>query len=163
MKTFAERIKSLPDKAFRENDLWIKIISTDEDLWYAVVECQLAPGQDACVNPAGFSIGRAYLHPQRNIPCIIMMGEFPIGYICLRKSQDGSNCSWSYYLDHRYQHHGYGKTAACLAIQLLKTAEPDIPIKLSVEKDNMKAQTLYRSIGFRLSDETDGDDLVFVY
>ena len=33
-----------------------------------------------------------------------------------------------------------------------------MPIKLS----NGRAQRLYRSLGFMLSDERDGDDLVFV-
>ncbi len=37
-----------------------------------------------------------------------------------------------------------------------------MPIKLSAEADNVKAQKLYCSIGFVKSNEMDGDDLVFV-
>jgi diamine N-acetyltransferase len=162
METFEQKIKTLSDHLFRDGSLQIKMITCDEDLWYAVVECQLAPGQLSCVNPAGFSIGRAYLHPEKNVPCIILHDNIPVGYICLRKSADGSN-SWSYYLDQRHQHRGYGSAAARLAVKLLKAAEPHTPIKLSVEKENVKAQDLYRSIGFTLSQEMDGDDLVFIY
>lgn len=37
-----------------------------------------------------------------------------------------------------------------------------MPIRLSTEALNIKAQKLYASIGFVLSEERDGDDLVFV-
>ena len=36
-----------------------------------------------------------------------------------------------------------------------------LPIRLSTEADNEKAQRLYHSLGFRLLEEKDGDDLVF--
>ena len=45
---------------------------------------------------------------------------------------------------------------------ILKAADPQMPIKLSTEADNIKAQRLYTSIGFVKSEEMDGDDLVFV-
>ncbi|MCI8799720.1 MAG: hypothetical protein HFH88_07885 [Lachnospiraceae bacterium] len=46
-------------------------------------------------------------------------------------------------------------------MKILKTAAPDVPIKLSAETDNVKAQRLYLSIGFVKTDEMDGDDFVF--
>jgi diamine N-acetyltransferase len=138
-------------------------IRDDSDLWYATVECRLAPGQEDYVNPAGFSIGRAYLHPEPNVPCIIWKDGIRIGYIVLRKWTGTCATSWSYYLDKDWQGQGYGKTAARLAVTILKTAVPEMPVKLSAEKDNMKAQNLYKSIGFLLSDEIDGDDLVFIH
>ena len=122
------------------------------------------PGLGLTLNPpAGFSIGRAWLNPEANIPCIIRRGSTRIGYIVLRKWTGDSATSWSYYLDKDWQGQGYGKTAARLAVTILKTTVPELPIKLSAEKDNMKAHRLYQSIGFLLSDETDGDDLVFIH
>ena len=162
MCTFSQKISALPPEIFSLGDLHIRMIQNDDDLWYATVECQLAPGQDEFVNPAGFSIGRAYLNPADNIPCIIWNGDTRIGYIVLRR-WDGAANSWSYYLDKDQQGKGYGKTAAQLAVQILKATEPDMPIKLSTEAANEKAHRLYGSIGFRHLGEMDGDDLVFVY
>ena len=80
-----ERIEALPDSAFSLDEIRILPIRDDYDLWYATVECRLAPGQEDFVNPAGFSIGRAYLHPEDHVPCIIWRGTCRIGYIVLRK------------------------------------------------------------------------------
>ena len=56
---------------------------------------------------------------------------------------------------------GYGRAAAELAVRILKTAAPDVPIKLSTEWDNEKAQRLYQSVGFLKTEEMDGDYYVF--
>ena len=141
----------------------IRPIRDDYDLWYAVVECQLSPEQTDFVNPAGFSIGRAYLDPDNNIPCVIWLDDKRIGYIVFRRWCSGNANSWSYFLDKDRQGKGFGKAAACLAVQILKKADPDTPIKLSAEANNKKAHRLYRSVGFRHHGEMDGDDLVFEY
>ena len=163
MCTLKEKIDALPESVFTSKDIRIRPIRDDHDLWYAVVECRLAPGQEDLVNPAGFSIGRAYLHPESNIPCIIWHGDDRIGYIVLRGWSGEDATSWSYYLSHENQGQGFGRAAAQLAIQILKAAAPDSPIKLSTERDNRKAQSLYSALGFHHCCEMDGDDLVFVY
>ena len=163
MDTLKERFDQLPPEAFSLDGISILPIRDDYDLWFATVECRLAPGQEDYVNPAGFSIGRAWLNPEANIPCIIRRGSTRIGYIVLRKWTGDSATSWSYYLDKDWQGQGYGKTAARLAVKILKSAMPELPVKLSAEKENTKAHRLYKSVGFLLTDETDGDDLVFRY
>lgn len=169
MKTpFSQHLKSLPPSVWESDTVKIRPITNDDELWYATVECRLTPEQEAAdlVNPAGFSIGRAYLNPADNLPCLIYNERSqPIGYIVLRTWFDQSNpgFNWSYYLDKDSQGKGYGKAAARLAIRILKAADPAIPIKLSTENYNHRAQKLYESVGFVKSDEMDGDDLVFIY
>ncbi len=144
--------------------LFIRPINDDEDLWYATEECRLKDGQEELVNRAGFSIGRAYLNPEDNIPCVICKntGE-RIGYIVFRKWFGSEAYSWSYYLDRDSQGKGFGREAAILAVRILKASAPDMPIKLSTEVANLKAKELYLSIGFSLSGEMDGDDIVYIY
>ena len=163
MPTLKERFDLLSPELLSAGEISIRPVRDDYDLWFATVECTLADGQEDYVNPAGFSIGRAYLNPQANIPCIIRCGETRIGYIVLREWIGSNATSWSYYLDKAQQGHGYGKAAARLAVKILKTAMPELPVKLSAEKDNTKAHRLYESVGFLLTDEIDGDDLVFRY
>lgn len=163
-KSFADKVKSLSNDTWTSELVNIRAIENDDDLWYAVVECKVNPEQEDYVNPAGFSIGRAYLAPQDNVPCVICKKDGErIGYIVLRKYLGkGEGFNWSYYIDRKFQGMGYGKAAAKLAVKILKSVDSIMPIKLTTETDNVKAQRLYCSIGFTKSDELDGDDLVFV-
>lgn len=162
-RSFADRVRELPGEIWSSESVSIRPIVDDDDLWYAVVECRLAPEQWEYVNPAGFSIGRAYLAPRDNVPCVICKSDGErIGYIVLRLWSGEGGFNWSYYIDRDHQGLGYGKAAARLAVRLLKAVDPLTPIKLSTEADNVRAQKLYRSIGFVRSAEFDGDDLVFI-
>ena len=163
MTSFKQKILSLSPAVFCWDRISIRLIQDDYDIWYAVVECQLTPEQTDYVNPAGFSIGRAYLDPSNHVPCIIWLDDQRIGYIGFRRWSGSKANSWSYYLDRKYQGNGYGRAAACLAVRILQKADPDLPIKLSAEANNEKAHRLYRSIGFQHHGEMDGDDLVFEY
>lgn len=159
-----ETLKSVPAHIWHSETVSIQPIRDDDDLWYATVECRLYPEQEDYVNPAGFSVGRAWLHPEDNLPCIIRnSGGQRIGYIVLRKwlGCGETACNWSFCLDRDWQGQGYGRAAAKLAVKILKAAASDIPVKLSTETDNGKAQGLYQSIGFVKTDEMDGDDYVF--
>lgn len=158
------KLAALPRELFCGERVSIRPIEDDDDLWYATVECRLLPEQDDFVNPAGFSIGRAYLKPESNYPCVILNenGE-RIGFIVLREWLAESEAySWSYYLDRDSQGKGYGRAAALLSVSILKHADPNMPIKLSTEQENIRAQKLYQSLGFLHYGEMDGDDLVFV-
>lgn len=157
-------LEGLPTEAFRNDRVSFRAIRDEEDLGYATCLCELTEEQKELVNPAGFSIGRAYLRPEDNYPCVILnaAGE-QVGFIslCVWLGSAETHGSWSYFIDVRHQGKGYGRAAAELAVQVLKAACGDRTIRLSAEEDNEKAQRLYRSLGFRLLDERDGDDLVF--
>lgn len=157
-----DAVAALGTENFWLGELFLRPIRDDMDLWYATVQCRLKPGQEDYVNPAGFSIGRAYLHPEENIPCVIYHSSGrPIGYLVLRTWASGKANSWSYYLDAEEQGKGYGRAAARLAVQVLKAANPAARICLAVEADNCAAQRLYESLGFRRQEEKDGDDLIY--
>ena len=159
-KSLRERLAELPPDVFELEGVSVRPIQDEEDVWYAVVECQLAPGQEQYVNPAGFSLGRAWLYPANNVPCVIRNenGE-RIGFLILCRWPE--HTGWGYFLDRNRQGCGYGVKAAQLAVAILRAAEPELPIKLSVEMKNVRAQHLYERIGFRKTSQLDGDDLVF--
>lgn len=159
------RIRALPDTLRTLQNIIIHPIDTQDDLWYAVHELQLTPEQRELVNPPGFSIGRAWLWPEKFLPCVICLSDGTrIGFICFSHwLGDGDGVSWGYMIDSRYQHRGYGTTAARLALQILRKVCPDLPVKLAAEENNYPAQALYRSLGFVCLPEKDGDDLVFTY
>lgn len=161
--SFFHTLDHLPAAALTNDRVFFRPIKTETDLAYAVLDCSLTDEQQELVNPAGFSIGRAYLNPDDNFPCIICgkTGK-PVGFInLLRWLGAGDGVSWSYYIDLREQGNGYGKAAAELAITILSSTFPDKMIKLSTEASNCKAQALYKSLGLQQLSEMDGDDLVF--
>lgn len=120
-------LSQLPERAFTDGRVSFREIRSEDDLAWATCELQLTPDQQDLVNPAGFSIGRAYLFPEDNIPYLICLEgqEDPIGFILLRFTHwvDDPNCwcyyskceprtNWSYFIDSRYQGQGYGRAAA---------------------------------------------------
>ena len=163
--TLPQRIRSLSEKQCTLDNILIRPIADQEDLWYAVHELTLAPGQQEFVNPPGFSIGRAWLWPEKFLPCMICRTDgTKIGFIVFSHwLADGDGVSWGYMIDSRYQHRGYGTAAARLALRMLHTVCPDLPVKLAVEEDNRRAQSLYISLGFVPLDEKDGSDLVYAH
>ena len=158
-----KELKAIDAACWGSSRVRFRPLETEEDLIYACYVCQLTDEQRELVNPAWFSVGRAYLFPEDNYPCLICSerGE-PVGFINLDTwLGEGDAYSWSYFIDKGQQGKGYGKAAAELAIRLLKAADPEKPIKLATEKDNERAQRLYASLRFPLLPELDGDDLVF--
>lgn len=162
MSTFLSEIKqNLHSNAL----VSIKPIEDEADLWYAVVECKIANEQTEFVNPAAFSVGRAYLAPESNVPCVIYNNENErVGFISFRKivlGREGFN--WSFLIDKKYQNRGLGRAAAYCAVKTLENLDNKMPIFLTTEQDNTAAQKLYLSLGFKKAGFLDGDDLVFVY
>ncbi len=156
-------LENLPDSRWQNTRVTISPLKTEADLVYATYDCQLTTEQKELVNPAWFSIGRAYLFKDDNYPCIIYNEKNePIGFINLCKWLGcGDAYSWSYLIDKKYQGKGYGKQAAQLAVNILKSANAFKRIKLATEACNTKAQQLYISLGFEKLPEMDGDDIVF--
>ena len=175
-----QRLSEVPKEFFYTDKVFFREINSDDDLAIAVCELTLPPEQQDLVNPAGFSIGRAYLFPNDNVPYLIFAQEqgqeIPIGFILLRFSCNTGDkrswryystrpprTNWSYFIVPEHQNKGYGTLSAKLAIRLLLQAAPEYPIELTTEQSNLKAQNLYMKLGFEKADELDGDDFVFLY
>ena len=156
-------LKNTDRNVWTDGRVTIKPIETEEELAYAVFFCELREEQKEFVNPATFSIGRAYLSREDNLPCLIYAEDKkPVGFINLcRWLGEGDAYSFSFYIDKDHQGIGYGKSAASTAVRILKAADPSKQVKLSAEKENTRAHKLYVSLGLKKLPELDGDDIVF--
>lgn len=156
-------LKKLSPEDCRNERIKLRPLLTEDNLIYAACDCQLTEEQQERVNPAWFSIERAYLFPEANLPCLIENEQSePIGFLNLCQwSAESDTSSWSCFIGRRHQKKDCGKAAAQLALHILKTAAPEKPIKLATEAQNLPAQSLYVSLGFQKLPEMDGDDLVF--
>ena len=156
-------LKKLSPEDWRNERIKLRPLLTEDNLIYAACDCRLTEEQQERVNPAWFSVGRAYLFPEASLPCLIENEQSePIGFLNLCQwSAESDTSSWSCFIGRRHQKKDCGKAAAQLALHILKTAAPEKPIKLATEAQNLPAQSLYVSLGFQKLPEMDGDDLVF--
>ncbi len=156
-------LDTLPSEKWKNDKVYFKKIQSEDDLIYAAFDCKLRDDQMDLVNPAWFSIGRAYIAPHDHYPCIICNSEGEnVGFISLLKwLGEGDALSWSYFIDEKEQGKGYGRKAAELAIDILRNVAIGKMIKVATEPSNIKAQRLYLSLGLHKLDELDGDDFVF--
>ncbi len=156
-------LDALSAEKWRNDTVYFRRIRSEEDLIYAAWDCKLDVGQAELVNPAWFSIGRAYLAPDDNYPCVICKNDGErIGFISLLKwIGEGNAYSFSYFIDKEMQGKGYGRSAAALAISLLQEIADGNMIKIAAAPSNVRAHRLYLSLGLRLLGELDGDELVF--
>jgi diamine N-acetyltransferase len=51
-------------------------------------------------------------------------------------------------IDHRYQNHGFGRSALALILEEMETLAPHRDIYLTIHRDNSHARHLYESFGF---------------
>ena len=163
---YIKTIKQVDYKKLLCNDnVYLKPILSDDDLRYCFLDLELNEEQKDLVNPPYISISRAYISPFDYYPFIICLkDDTEIGFICLNKWLPKKEAfSFSFLIDKRYQHQGYGPSTIKLAIKLFNIMNSDLEIKIAVEESNIKAQKLYETLGFIKTDELDGDDLVFSY
>lgn len=139
-QTFAEKLKNADKRLFLGEKVTLKPVETEEEL--------------LCV---------ADLKSQDGLTCIVLCGEKPVGYINFCKWKGlGEALSWNLLICESERGRGYGRDAAQTAARVLKAAEGALPVKLAVERTNLKAQQFFKSLGYVFSEEIYGDDLVFI-
>ena len=115
-------LQALPERFWSNETVCLRPIKTEADLIFAANECQLTKEQREFVNPVWFSVGRAYLEPEKHWPCVICTTEGErIGFLdfyCWNGGEEAT--SWSFFIDLKQQGKGYGRAAAALAGKLLK-------------------------------------------
>jgi len=103
-----ENLEKLEEKYWHNDIVSIRPMKTEAEFIFAAYECKLSKEQQDLVNPAWFSVGRAYLAPEDNLPCLIYCEDRPIGFICFSKwLAEGDAYSWSYFIGSEHQGKGY--------------------------------------------------------
>ena len=159
-------IDALGTDALASDRIIFKKLETERDLW-SMGDLYLPDDQSDLVNPLWFSLGRAYIKPEENLPCLITRKEDfkVIGFIqlCRFLGCAEESVTWSCFIIPEYQGMGYGKESVILATRILRSAFPALKIKVAVEQANIRAQRLYESLGLSFTGEMDGSDFVYAY
>jgi diamine N-acetyltransferase len=130
------------------------------DNWSAVVDMQLAPGQEHFVASNTLSLAQAYAMPECQ-PFAVYAGEEPVGFVMIgREPETGREWVIRLMVDARHQGQGYGRAALNLAIERLRETTGCDAVYLSYEPNNDVAARLYASVGFVLTGEIDDGEVV---
>ena len=130
--------------------------------WRAALGLTVYPEQQRFV--AGYApiallvLAKAYIRPGDLTwtPYAFYLAEEMIGFTALAYEPGSSENYWlgHFFIDHRYQGQGYGKLALRLFLQFLKEHHPQCEtLQLTVHPENVRAQHLYKSVGFQPTGE----------
>ncbi|QIL46025.1 GNAT family N-acetyltransferase [Vagococcus coleopterorum] len=93
-------------------------------------------------------------------PLAIYAENIPIGFTMIGALDEKPGTIWldRFMIDYRYQGKKYGKNSLALILNYISTEYPDKKILLSVHRSNNFAINLYKSFGFKLTEEIDPDN-----
>ena len=125
----------------------------DKENWEDTLILKVHPEQQKFVPSVAESLASAYIKPWDEAldPFAIYNNDILIGCFYLSYTPESKDNYWigGFFIDKRYQGKGFGKMALCEILKFIPTVHTNcIAVNLTVEKDNIIAQKLYRSLGF---------------
>ncbi|MGH2505724.1 MAG: GNAT family N-acetyltransferase [Ktedonobacterales bacterium] len=158
-----------------DQDAQITLAEVTRENWRAALTLGVAPDQQRFVSDyapiAALGLAKAYIRPGGLIWLPLAMSardeRLPdgalVGFVMLAYDvEDAEVCSiFHFFLDARYQGHGYAGAALRALLALIRERLPRCStIQLTVHPENERAQRLYRGAGFRATgDLIDGEPL----
>lgn len=130
---------------------------TDEN-WRETLQLTVRPDQQrftADYAPiAAIALAKAYIRlgGAQWEPYAIYAGSAMVGFLALAYESDTTDQYWlfHFFIDQRYQGRGYGRGALQRYIELVRRKHPQCQmLQLVVHPENLPAQRLYTSAGFR--------------
>jgi len=132
-----------------------------EDNYNECINLKVSDEQTNFVAPNIYSLAQAWVFHETAYPFAIYADDVMVGFIMMGYYKPkGSYNIWRFMIDERFQNKGYGRAALLLAIEYLKEKFNVTEIYLSFEPENVVAEKLYRSFGFELTGELEGEEIV---
>ncbi|MBN2389755.1 MAG: GNAT family N-acetyltransferase [Anaerolineae bacterium] len=142
----------------------IRLVDVNKDNWQECIQLPTANDHARFVAPNVYSIAEAQFYPNTVTACCIYAGDAMVGFAMYGPDEDDAAL---FAIDrlmiaegHRGK--GYGKAALLTILEEAKRRGFS-RIQLSTNPENVKAITLYESVGFRVTGEMDDDEAVYVY
>ena len=129
------------------------------DNWEEALKLEVHPEQKIFCPTIAESLAAAYIKPWDEAldPYLIYLDDNLIGAFYISYTPESKDNYWlgGFMIDKKYQNKGYGKQALPDILKYISSTHPNCKeIKLTVEKDNIIAQKLYKSLGFDDTGET---------
>lgn len=140
----------------------IQLKKVNPDNWRT--NFQLYDDQKSYVSNVTGILARAYAFREfRSEVYIIYVNENPAGMAMYYDLDDLEAYDFSqFFIDKRYQGHGYGKEAAKAVLELMKKDGKYKKVILCYIDGNEAARKMYESLGFKATGEVDEDEVIMI-
>jgi diamine N-acetyltransferase len=138
----------------------ITLQSITRDNWSACIKLTTTEAQTHFVATNVVSLAQAYVEPSF-VPLAIYSDDTMIGFAMLGHDNE-TDIDWiiRFMIDQAMQGQGYGRAAMQAVLARLRQQPDCREIRLSYEPDNIVAETLYQSMGFRPTGEIERGEVI---
>lgn len=134
----------------------------DRENWEECVDLSVSKEQADYVAPNWYSIIQSKFESDC-YPLCIYDGEMMVGFLMYDLDRDTKRLEMSrLMIDQKFQGKGYGKLAILKVFDLIREKYGKIKFYTSIEPNNIGAQKLYESLGFKKTGEIMWDEEVMV-
>ena len=125
-----------------------------------VIDLSVSEAQKRFVAPNVYSLAQAYVNPEAWVRAIYA-DETPVGFLMLADEPDEPEYFlWRFMIDERYQGRGYGRRAAELLVDYVRTRPGATELLVSYEQGEGGPEPFYRRLGFEPTGEVIDGEMV---
>jgi len=125
-----------------------------------VIDLSVSEAQKRFVAPNVYSLAQAYVNPEAWVRAIYA-GETAVGFLMLADEPEVPEYFlWRFMIDERYQGRGYGRRAAELLIDYVRTRPDATELLVSYEQSEGGPEPFYRGLGFEPTGEVIDGEMV---
>lgn len=132
----------------------IKLEKINKKNYEECLKLKVADNQIQFVLSNTHSLAKAYVYYHVVTPFAIYNDEIMVGFIMLRKVDDGYFID-QFMIDERYQMKGYGKKAMKEVIEQMKKDKTYHKVYLIYKYENSAAANLYSQLGFKITSRSE--------
>ena len=143
----------------------IHLAKIDENNFLQAFGLKLGEGQDRFVSHPIRSLAQAYVYRDQCTPFGIFCGETMVGYVMVIYDYDLEEYDiWHLMIDKDYQGRGYARQAMRRCLEYIEETPfgSSKKVVITCAPENIPAMTLYRSLGFRETENADEDEIELV-
>jgi diamine N-acetyltransferase len=141
----------------------VKLKDVTADNWEAVVELELADGQEDLVASNLYSLAESKFDPDAR-PRAVYAGDHVVGFLMYdvqqTKDRQGKASIYRFMIDRKHQGRGYGRAALAAALAEIRALPGMRKVSIRYVPDNPVAKPFYASFGFREVGRDDDGEII---
>lgn len=139
----------------------VELREINKDNYNECLNLKVAEEQKNFVASNVYSLAQAWVYHKTAYPFAIYADDIMVGFVMMGFYEEKQLYTiWRFMIDTRYQRKGYGKIALQLSIDYLRKEFNANEIFLSFEPNNLVAEKLYDSLGFKRTGELAGEEII---
>ncbi|CRZ33699.1 diamine N-acetyltransferase [Herbinix hemicellulosilytica] len=139
----------------------VRLEIVSENTFFPVLKLKVRTEQEEFVSSNLISLAQAWLYYDKAKPYAIMDDDTVVGFLMFDWDEEERTVGiWRFMIGADYQGKGYGRAALTQAINMIRDTGKFDTVYLGYVPGNEVAEKLYYSLGFKDSNERDGDEII---